>query len=90
MVKYKEYRSISTLYIYESYEEIIYNTCIKQVIEQWKLSKNRAPTTWGANWDYFGTADHVIIILYPSPYCIHEVSIITIYDLTLIVNGYEI
>jgi len=70
VVKHKEYRSISTLYIYNKHERIVHSTCVKQVIEQWGLSKDRAPTTWGADWDYFGIANHIIITLYPSPYCI--------------------
>jgi len=43
----------------------------------WGESKNRAPTTWGANWDYFGAANYVIITLSPSLYCILKVLIIT-------------
>jgi len=44
----------------------------------WGESKDRAPTTWGADWDYFSIADRVVIILSPSLCCILEVSIITI------------
>jgi len=48
----------------------------QQHCRQWESSKNRAPTTWGADWDYFSTADCVIITLCPSPCCIQEVLII--------------
>jgi len=67
VVKCKEYKSISILYIYGNHEDIIHSIYVKQVIEQWEPSKNRAFTTWGADWDYFGAANHVIITLYPSP-----------------------
>ena len=43
----------------------------------WGESEDRVPTTWGADWDYFGTADHVIITLGPSPHCILEVLLVT-------------
>ena len=29
--------------------------------EYWGWSKIIVPTTWGADWDYFSTANHVII-----------------------------
>jgi len=80
VVKHKEYRSISTLYIYNHHEGIIPSTCDKQVIEQQGLSKNRIPTTWGADWDYFGVANHIVITLYPNPCCIQEISIVTIFS----------
>ena len=35
------------------------------------------PTTWGADWDYFSTADHHCHTLCPYPCCLQEVSIIT-------------
>ena len=35
-------------------------------------------TTWDADWDYYCTANHVIITLDPSPYYIQKASIITI------------
>jgi len=35
------------------------------------------PTTWGADWDNFGAANHTVIALNPSSYCIHEVLIVT-------------
>ena len=79
MVKYKEYRSISTLYIYNQYEEIVYSTCVGWVIEQREPSKDRASTTWGTDWDYFGTANHIIITLYPSPCCIQETLIVKLF-----------
>jgi len=49
----------------------------------WGWSKDKIPTTWGASWDYCGTADcgtadHVVITLDPSPRCIQETLIITI------------
>ena len=37
-----------------------------------------APITWDTDWDYYSIADHVIIILDPSPHYIQEASIITI------------
>jgi len=76
-IKCKEYRSISILYICNWHKRIVYSICIKWVIKQWGPSKNRASTIWGADWDYFGTADHIIITLYPSPCCIQETSIVT-------------
>jgi len=79
VVKHKEYRSISTLYIYNHHEGIIPSTCDKQVIEQQGLSKNRAPTTWGADWDYFGVADYVVITIYPSLCYIQEILIVTFF-----------
>ena len=36
------------------------------------------PTTWGADWDYFGAADHCRHTLYPCPCWLQEASIITI------------
>jgi len=77
MVKCKEYRSISILYICESHDGIVHNTWVKRVIEQWGPSKDRAPTTWDADWDYFGTANHIVITLYPSLCCIQEALIVT-------------
>jgi len=65
------------LYIWQYYEEKIYNTQGNQVIEQWGKSKDKAPTIWGTNWDYFGTANYIVITLYPSSYWVHETSIIT-------------
>ena len=50
----------------------------------WGQSKDIAPITWGTDWDYFSTADHIIIALCPSPYWRHEISIVTnlyIYEL---------
>jgi len=35
------------------------------------------PTTWGADWDYFGTADRCRHTLYPCPCRLQEASIIT-------------
>ena len=46
-------------------------------VETWGWSEDVASATWGTDWDYFSTADHIIITLYPSPCCIHEVSIVT-------------
>ena len=43
----------------------------------WGRGKDTTPTTWGADWDYYSTADHVVIILCPSLWCILEVSIVT-------------
>ena len=68
---------ISTLYICNQYEGIICSTWVNWVIEQCELSKDRAPTIWGADWDYFGTANHIVIILYPSSCCIQEALIVT-------------
>jgi len=75
VVKHKEYRSISTLYICNYYEEVVHSTCVNQVIEQWRLSKNRVSTTWGTD---FGIANHVVITLSPSSCYIQKASIITI------------
>ena len=36
------------------------------------------PTTWGTDWDYFGTADHCHHTLYPYPCWFQEASIVTI------------
>ena len=44
----------------------------------WEWNKNIAPTIWGADWNYYGTADYVVITLDLSPYCIHETLIVTI------------
>jgi len=43
----------------------------------WEESKDRAPTIWGADWDYFDTADYVIIPLDLSPCCVFEASVVT-------------
>ena len=43
----------------------------------WGQSKDTAPTTWGTDWDYFRTANHIIIILCPSLCWRHEVLIVT-------------
>jgi len=32
----------------------------------WGRGKDIAPTTWGADWDSCGTADHIVITLDPS------------------------
>ena len=45
---------------------MIHNTYVQWVIEPWEKSKDIASAIWGANWDYFGIADHVIITLYSS------------------------
>jgi len=45
VVKCKEYKSISILYICNHCEGIVHSTCVKQVIEQQEPSKDRAPTT---------------------------------------------
>ena len=42
----------------------------------WGESKVGAPTTWGADWDYYGTADHIITTLCPTLCYILKVSII--------------
>ena len=44
----------------------------------WGWSKDIVPTTWSTDWDYYSAADYVIIILNPSPCCIHKISIVTI------------
>ena len=36
------------------------------------------PTTWGADWDYFGTADRCRHTLYPCPCWLQKASIITV------------
>jgi len=36
-----------------------------------------APTTWGADWDYFGAADHCCHTLCPCPCCLQEALIVT-------------
>ena len=46
--------------------------------KQQGVSKATTPTTWGADWDYFGTADRCRHTLDPSPCCIQEVSIVTV------------
>ena len=43
----------------------------------WGKSNTSMPTTWGADWDSFGAANHTIIALDPSSCCIHEALIIT-------------
>jgi len=43
----------------------------------WEESKDRALTIWDTDWDYFSTANYVIIILSFSPYCILKVLIVT-------------
>ena len=42
-----------------------------------------ASTIWGTDWDYCGAANHIVITLNPSPYCIQEALIITSTDLSL-------
>ena len=42
------------------------------------LGQAVAPTTWGADWYYFGAADHWHHALYPCPCYILEVSVVTI------------
>jgi len=37
-----------------------------------------APTIWGADWDYFGAADHYRHTLCLCPCCFQEVSTVTI------------
>ena len=32
----------------------------------WGGNKDIASTTWGTDWDYYGTADHVVITLNPK------------------------
>jgi len=65
------------VYIHSSHKEIVHCTWGKQVIKQWEQSKNIAPTTWGTDWDYYSTANHVVIILDPGPCCIQKASIVT-------------
>jgi len=43
----------------------------------WGWSKGIAPITWGADWDYCGTANPVVITPDSSPCCIHEALIVT-------------
>jgi len=50
----------------------------------WGLSQVRAPTTWGADWDCFGTADRCHHTLYPCPRCNLEILIITLFFLSII------
>jgi len=44
----------------------------------WERGKDIASTTWGTDWDYYSTADHIAIIFDPKPYWIFKVSVITI------------
>ena len=68
---------MSMLYILSSYEENVYNTCIKWVIIQWGISKKTIPTTWDADWYNYSTANYIVIALDPSPCWIHKVVFIT-------------
>ena len=43
----------------------------------WGASEVGAPTTWGADWDYYGTANYIIITLCSTPYCILKILIVT-------------
>jgi len=43
----------------------------------WGESEDKVPTIWGADWNCFSAANHVVITLDPSPCCILEVSIVT-------------
>jgi len=45
---------------------------------KWGLDQDIMPTTWGADWDYFGTADRCRHTLYPCPCWLQEASIVTI------------
>ena len=69
------------LYIWERHKEKVHSTQGNQVIEQCGKNKNTAPTTWGTDWDYFSTANHIVIVLCPSPCWKHEVSIVTLFPL---------
>ena len=69
------------LYIWKYNKEKVYNTQGNWVIEQWGESKDRAPITWGANWDYFGAANYIIITLYPGLCWVYEVLITTYFTI---------
>ena len=47
----------------------------------WEKDNELMPTTWGADWDNFSTANCFIITLDPSKCWIHEAVIVTIYDM---------
>ena len=45
---------------------------------KWGLGEDVAPTTWGADWYYYGAANRCRHTLYPCPCWLQEVSIITV------------
>ena len=65
------------LYIHSNHEKIVYCIWGKWVIKQWEQSKNITSTIWGADWDYYSAANHIIITLNSSPCCIQELLIVT-------------
>jgi len=50
----------------------------KERRKQWGLGQAVTPTTWGADWYYFGTADRWYHTLYPCLCYILKVSVVTI------------
>jgi len=74
------YRYLAMLYIWVR-RETARHTWVqehdKERRKQWGLGQAVAPTTWGADWYYFGAADCWHHALYPCPCCILEVSVIT-------------
>jgi len=70
---------ISTLYICTIYEESSWSLWGKQVIVYEEKVRIEYLLIWGTDWNYFSTADHVIITLDPSSCCILEVLLVTEY-----------
>ena len=66
LVKHKEYRAVSTLYIIVWHEESVHSTWGKMSHSLWGQSKDVASTTWDTDWDTCGAADHVVITLLPK------------------------
>ena len=53
---------------------IIHEDAIRR---KWELGQDIMSTIWGANWDYYGTADRCRHTLYSCPCWLQEVSIVT-------------
>jgi len=65
LVKHKDYRVVSMLYIGPQ------DKC-SEYMRRWVIvhegeGKDSVPTTWGADWYICGTANHIVITLCPSP-----------------------
>ena len=60
---------------------------LSHTIQEW--SKDKVPTTWGADWDYCGIAKHIIIALNPSSHYIQKALVVTISNyLDMLLNSF--
>ena len=76
MVKHKDQDSIYAIYTYKIWG-IRLEFIRKMSHSTWGESEVGTPTIWGADWDYFSTANHVVITLNSSSCCILNILIIT-------------